>query len=92
MSSGMENAQNFAAVVSSMVLGPSFFCHFSKFSHFLDFFNVFPNSGVGEGDVFLCFGVGGCFPMFLGVFSHILGLGGGVGASLIWPLGPVTGM
>ena len=64
----MENAQNFAAVISSMVLGPSFFCHFSKFSHFFDFFHVFPNFGVGRGMFSQTLGLGG-------VFSHILGLG-----------------
>ena len=33
MSSGTQNAQNFAAIISSMVLGPSFFDHFSTFSN-----------------------------------------------------------
>ena len=34
MSSGSQNAQNFAAIISSMVLGPSFFDHFPRFPTF----------------------------------------------------------
>ena len=73
----MENAQNFAAVISSMVLGPSFFDHFSMFSQFSIFpcahfsiFPCFPIFGVGEG---------GCFAQIWGwkVFSNIWGWGRG---------------
>ena len=64
-SSGMQNAQNFAAIVSSMVLGPSvFFLTFSHVSHFL-FFQCFSIFWGGGGGVFpnLGLGVGGCFPI-----------------------------
>ena len=56
-SSGMENAQNFAAIISSMVLGPSFFWsffhifpifHFSL-CPFFQFFHVFQFLGLGRG-------------------------------------------
>ena len=47
MSSGMENAQNFAAVISSMVLGPSFFDYFSMFSQFLVFSQILGCRGGG---------------------------------------------
>ena len=106
----MENAQNFAAIVSSMVLGPYFFDHFSMCSQipfFFIFFHVpifqfvqcFPIFGVGEGDVFPKYGVGGCFPIFRdggrGVFCPILGLGGGFGGlgglgGGPPPLGPIS--
>ena len=42
MSSGMQNAQNFAAIISSMVLEPSFFDHFLDFGFSRD---VFPKKG-----------------------------------------------
>ena len=42
MSSGMQNAQNFAAIISSMVLEPSFFDHFFDFGFSRD---VFPKKG-----------------------------------------------
>ena len=42
MSSGMQNAQNFAAIISSMVLEPSFFDHFFDFGFSRD---VFPQKG-----------------------------------------------
>ena len=42
MSSGMQNAQNFAALISSMVLEPSFFDHFLDFGFPRD---VFPKKG-----------------------------------------------
>ena len=38
----MENAQNFAAIISSMVLEPSFFDRFSEFGFSRD---VFPKKG-----------------------------------------------
>ena len=47
MSSGMQNAQNFAAVVSSMVLEPSFFDTFFMFSQFWVFYG--PGYGLGRG-------------------------------------------
>ena len=83
----MENAQNFAAIISSMVLGPSFFDIFSRFSHFsifscsnFHFFNVFLFLGLGRGDVFPKYGVGRCFPIFRdgvgGVCWPIFGAGG----------------
>ena len=58
MSSGTQNAQNFAAVISSMVLGPSFFVYFLMFSIFCVFsmFSIFWDWG---GGVFPNFGVGG---------------------------------
>ena len=46
MSSGMQNAQNFAPVVSSMVLEPSFFFFF-KFSQFWAFYGF--GYGLGRG-------------------------------------------
>ena len=42
MSSGMQNAQNFAAIISSMVLEPSFFDIFFDFGFSRD---VFPKKG-----------------------------------------------
>ena len=45
MSSGMQNAQNFAAIISSMVLEPSFFDPFFMFSQF----GAFYGSGYGLG-------------------------------------------
>ena len=42
MSSGMDNAQNFAAIISSMVLEPSFFDRFLEFGFSRD---VFPKKG-----------------------------------------------
>ena len=44
MSSGMENAQNFGAIISSMVLGP--------------FFDIFPNFGVGGVSPYVGLGEG----------------------------------
>ena len=88
----MENAQNFAAVISSMVLGPSFFDYFLSFSFFLTFSHVFHFLGLGRGDVFPKYGVGRCFPIFRdggrGVFSPIWGLGGwgsGLGVGGVFP-------
>ena len=79
----MQNAQNFAAVISSMVLGPSFFEYFFEFFHFfyfLIFFHVFHFLGLGRGDVFPKYGVGRCFPIFRdgvgGVCWPIFGAGG----------------
>ena len=83
----MENAQNFAAIISSMVLGPSFFRTFFQVFPFFMFsmfqitiFQCFPFFGVGEGDVLPKYGVGRCFPIFGdgvgGVCWPILGLGG----------------
>ena len=98
MSSDMENAQNFAAIISSMVLGPSFFRTFSKFSQFSIFscahfsiFPCFPIFGVGEGVFSHILGFGGVFPCFLRYFPIFWGWGVGWRASLIWPLRPVTG-
>ena len=93
MSSGMENAQNFAAVISSMVLGPSFFRHFSKFSHFsifsrfhvpfFIFFNVFHFLKLRGGMFSQNMGLEGVFP-YLGMgvggyFAPFWGWGGGGG-------------
>ena len=47
MSSGMQNAQNFAAIVSSIVLEPSFFDNFFMFSQFWVFYG--PGYGLGRG-------------------------------------------
>ena len=47
MSSGMQNAQNFAPVVSSMVLEPSFFDPLFMFSQFGFFLR--PGYGLGHG-------------------------------------------
>ena len=47
MSSGMQNAQNGAPVVSSMVLEPSFFDICFMFSQFLFFYG--PGYGLGRG-------------------------------------------
>ena len=47
MSSGMQNAQNFAAIISSMVLEPSFFDLFSCFPSFGFFYG--PGYGLGRG-------------------------------------------
>ena len=47
ISSGMENAQNFAAIISSMVLEPSFFDLFSCFPSFGFFYG--PGYGLGRG-------------------------------------------
>ena len=49
MSSGMQNAQNFATVVSSMVLEPSFFDPFFMFSQFLGFLRVWLRPGPRTG-------------------------------------------
>ena len=59
MSSGMENAQNFAAIISSMVLEPSFFDRFSEFGFSRD---VFPKKGA-LGKVGAAAGGGGA-PLF----------------------------
>ena len=47
MSSGMQNAQNFAPVISSMVLEPSFFDMFFMFSQLWVFYG--PGYGLGRG-------------------------------------------
>ena len=68
------------------------------FSIFLTFFHVFHFLGLGRGDVFPKYGVGGCFPIFRdggrGVFCPILGLGGGGGVWGVWggppPLDPIS--
>ena len=80
----MENAQNFAAVISSMVLGPSFFgtifqvsqiftvfmfSHFSMFP-FFHFFNVFIFLKLRGGMFSQNMGLEGVFP-YLG-----MGVGG----------------
>ena len=85
MSSGMENAQNFAAVVSSMVLGPSFFfdyfLSFSNVFHFL-FFVIFSNfRGWGGGMFSQNMVLGGVF-LYLG-----MGVGGYVGPFWGWGVG-----
>ena len=92
MSSGTQNAQNFAAVISSMVLGPSFFSDiFPCFPFYFYFFHlivyVFPIVGVGGRGVLPHFGVGGCFPIFRdgvgGYFAPFWGWGVGVGLNFI---------
>ena len=65
MSSGMENAQNFAAVISSMVLGPFFedFAMLFICSCFPDFWDgIFPHI-LGCGDQLL---------LFFGIFYVIM--------------------
>jgi hypothetical protein len=70
MSSGMENAQNFAAVISSMVLGPSFFDYFLSFSNVFIFFLHFSMFSIfwgwGGGMFSLNMGLEGVFP-YLGM-------------------------
>ena len=88
MSSGMQNAQNFAPVVSSMVLEPSFFDPFFMFSQFWVFLRVWlrpgprPGAAVGlpGGFLGLSGAPGGPKRGFLG----FLGQGG--------PGGPVPGL
>ena len=81
MSSGMENAQNFAAIISSMVLGPSFFDYFLSFSNVFDFFVLFMFSyfwGWGGGMFSQNMVLGGVF-LYLG-----MGVGGYVGPFWGW--------
>ena len=73
MSSGTQNAQNFAAIISSMVLGPSFFVHFSKFSQFPCFFMFFPFFHV---PIFHFFNVFHFLKLRGGMFSQHMGLEG----------------
>ncbi len=99
MSSGMQNAQNFAAVISSMVLGPSFFRTFLQifpcfpFFHFAMFpffhFSMFSNFwGWGGGMFSQNMGLGGVFP-YLGMgvggyFALFWGWGVGLGVWGVW--------
>ena len=87
MSSGMQNAQNFAAIISSMVLEPSFFDLFFDFGFSWD---VFPKKGhlarlaapPGGAPLLGAPGPKNIKHMCLGVLR-----GGGRGPS---PLGPIS--
>ena len=85
MSSGMENAQNFAAIISSMVLEPSFFDIFCMFSQFGIFFG--PGYGLGHG-LGLPWDSQGASWGFLGHQGSQKGVFGGGGARG----GPVPGL
>ena len=84
MSSGTQNAQNFAAIVSSMVLGPSFFGLFFHVFPFFEFFHVFQFLGLGRGVFSQNMGLGGVFPY--------LGMGVGGYFALFWGWGVGLGV
>ena len=84
----MQNAQNFAPVVSSMVLEPSFFDPFFMFSQFWVFLRVWlrpgprPGAAVGlpGGFLELSGATGGPKRGFLGFWGR-----GGPGGPPVWP-------
>ena len=104
MSSGMQNAQNFAAIISSMVLEPSFFGNFSKFpqfsrffmfshfsmSHFSMFSDVFHFLGLRDGMFSQNMGLEGVFPYLgMGVGGYFPPFWGWGGGGGVWGVGGV---
>ena len=76
MSSGMENAQNFAAIISSMVLEPSFFDLFFMFSQFWVFLRPWLRPGPRPGAPWAPWGAHGPHGGFINPKGGGVGRGG----------------